>query len=198
MKDLPPPTPQHGQLLWKLGDAAPLDATIDQNSGNVQWLVPSQLSTAAYVIPVELHFQQNGTSSLVASTQLVASVQSDNVAWVMPPAPPARIKPGQSFSWTPEISPKLQPDAGLRFRLARTEHSDIALDPANGTLTWTPDVSDLGRHPVTVELVDADEKKCPRKSDSHADCASRVSAVQPARSPGTDHPVRDTTPIESL
>ena len=153
-----PPTPQHGQLLWKLGDAAPLDATIDQNSGNVQWLVPSQLSTAAYVIPVELHFQHEGNSSVIASTQLVASVQSDNVAWVMPPAPPARIKPGQSFSWTPEISPKLQPDAGLRFRLARTEHSDIALDPANGTLTWTPDVSDLGRHPVTVELVDADEK----------------------------------------
>ena len=154
----PPALPAKGQLLWKLGGEAPQQVLIDRDSGKVQWTIPETLASAAYVIPVELYFEHDGHSTLVASTNIVASVQSESPVYVFSQVGPARIKPGHQFSWTPEVSPKPDPKSGLQFRMAGKNPPDMTIDPQDGTLQWTPRFNDLGRYPVTLELINANEK----------------------------------------
>jgi hypothetical protein len=65
---------------------------------------------------------------------------------------PGGISADGVFRYTVQVE-DLDGDRNLRFRLAAGP-STMAIDPILGEVTWKPDASDVGRHPVEIQASD--------------------------------------------
>jgi len=140
-------TDPDGDPLTFSVESGPTGLAVD-DKGLVTWTpTPDQIGQADVVLALS---DGRGGRTL-QSFQICIRESDDNHAPVIVALPAAFATPG---TYASQIK-ALDSDAGqtLTYHLIEGP-SGLTLDPATGALAWSPTASDLGSHPVTIEVSD--------------------------------------------
>ncbi|MBL8819014.1 MAG: protein kinase [Planctomyces sp.] len=152
--------PTTGKLVFALGKTAPASATIQEESGQVIWDVPSTQTPLDYHLPVELYFEETGSARrLVTSTVLTVRVERGEVSYTFPELPNQRILVGQRFEAPFAVTPKPSDPESVRYEITSGSLPGMDLEVNTGRFVWTPSADDVGRHEVVVKLVSVADQK---------------------------------------
>jgi len=147
-----PQSPVQGSLMFRLGAGAPAAATIDEQTGSVEWSIPQFQTTAEYFLPVEYVLSHNGATTVIAETKFSVNVEAAMTQYSLPRTPPIRSITDQLIEVSMAATPSLPEGTGLTYRLGKDHLSGMAVHPTTGLFTWTPANDDAGRHSVVIEL----------------------------------------------
>jgi hypothetical protein len=150
----PPRTPATGELAWKLVAGAPQGVTINAQTGHIRWKIPDSQSNGAIPIPFMLIHSVDGAETVVAHSQIVASVKASSPEFQLVPPGNIRIRPGLSVAQRVEVVPPIEAESNIRFRLAGKVLDGMQIDGRKGEFRWTPNETHIGNHQLTVELHD--------------------------------------------
>lgn len=143
-----------GSLKFRAGHGAPAGVKVDEKSGQVSWEVPSGQAAADYSINVELAYDNQSISKVIASTKLVVTVEKTALRFTLPDRAQQLVDPGQEFTTTIVASPRPDATSGLIYRLGPGALPGMTLDPTTGLFAWTPPEDESGRHNVGLQLYD--------------------------------------------
>jgi len=154
----PPPKPATGSLTWKLVAGGPDKVTIDPRTGHIRWKIPESHPNGAVPIPFMLIYVADKSETVLAHSQIVASISSSTPAFQI--IPPATIysQPGKSVARRIEAVPMPSDSSDIRFRLAGKVLEGMQIDGRGGEFRWSPKESDIGTHKLNVELYDQQAK----------------------------------------
>lgn len=147
-----PQHPVQGSLVFRFGAGAPASATIDAQTGFVEWSVPKFQTAAEYILPVEFVLSHNGAATVVAKTEFRVNVEAAMPQYTLPRIPPIRSIAGQLIDVAVAATPSLPDGTGLTYRLGKDQLPGMSVHPTAGSFTWTPANDDAGRHSVVIEL----------------------------------------------
>lgn len=151
---VPPEPPAEGRLGFRAGDGTPAGVVVDENSGQVSWEIPAGQAAADYEIKVELVYVNQEISQVIASTNLIVTVETAGPRFTLPERDQQFADPGQEFTTKIVASPVPDAGSGLIYRLGPGALRGMSLDPTTGLFTWTPPEDEAGRHQVGVQLYD--------------------------------------------
>ena len=150
--------PENGQLLFETDSTAPKDLKIDPQSGAITWNVPMAQPTSRYSIPVRLVHVVDEQRDIVAETTVQVSVVMDVNMVRLPDQRqrPLIAEPETPFTVSVSVDENVAKSIELSYKLPGTAPRGLTLDSVDGTLHWTPLVSQLGRHHVDVAVYEKD------------------------------------------
>ncbi len=132
-------------------DAGPAGMSIDPVSGLISW-TPTGGQLGGHPVTVRV----TDTEGLFATTSFTVTVTE-----IIVNSAPDLQAPGNRII-APDVNFQTNlfatdPDVGdtLTFSLP-TAPAGMAVDPVSGVLTWSPGIGDLGTHPVTARVMDAE------------------------------------------
>jgi hypothetical protein len=105
------------------------------------------------IAPVEVRVSDNGSPVLRATNRFDITVREVNLGPSLNPVAGQRISVGQAWSLDLTASDPDRPLQALSFE--RVTGPAALLVAANGRITWTPAVPDVGTHPVVVRVRDS-------------------------------------------
>ncbi len=147
-----PDNPNQGRLIFRFGAGAPASATIDSQTGAVEWSIPQFQTAAEYFLPVEYVLSHNGATTVIAETRFRVNVETAMTQYSLPRIPPIRSIAEQLIEVPMASTPTLPEGTGLTYRLDKDHLPGMAVHPTTGLFTWTPVNDDAGRHSVAIEL----------------------------------------------
>ncbi|MEY3175850.1 MAG: Serine/threonine-protein kinase PknL, partial [Planctomycetota bacterium] len=154
-----PKKPATGQLTWKLVAGAPKDAAIDPGTGHIRWKIPEAQPEGAVPIPFMLLHRVDQSETVIAHSQIVASIRLSTPQFQLIPPKLIRIRPGQSVAQKIVAVPDLPANSGVVFRFAGKVLEGMQLDGTSGEFRWTPTETQPGTHKLTIELHDQQANK---------------------------------------
>ncbi|MFM7058100.1 MAG: serine/threonine-protein kinase [Planctomycetota bacterium] len=154
----PPAQPATGKLAWKLVAGAPPGVTINSSTGHIRWEIPDSHSNGAVPIPFMLIHSVDGSETVIAHSQIVASIKAASPEFQIVPPKSIRTLPGRSVAQRIEAVPMPADESNIRFRLAGKVLDGMQIDGRGGEFRWTPNESHIGTHQLTVELHDQQTK----------------------------------------
>lgn len=137
-------------IEYSLGTGAPDGATLDAETGEFFWLLPG--SQASGRLTLQLLATRDGKVEAerdvfidVKATRLMAKiVEFENQ--------PAMV--GQVWTYSLQLFGQKVGDVPTEFKLVGNPPDGLTLDATTGVLTWTPKVSQVGRQPLSIQLID--------------------------------------------
>ncbi|MFK7819065.1 MAG: protein kinase [Planctomycetaceae bacterium] len=159
-------------IEYKLGDGAPEGATLDAESGEFYWLPPADQESGR----ITLQLLATREEQLEAESVVFIDVRAPSVKAEIIEFENENITAGQI--WTRKLSLfGLNTDnAKVEFKLAGNPPSGLSLDDQTGVFSWTPSNQQVGRQPISVQLVDP-------KDDRIVDTATCSVLVLPGEVP---------------
>jgi len=142
--DLTADDPDGDALQWTLLEG-PEGLSLDPVSSQMDWLTTTQ-DTGTYPIRIRVEDGQGG-----ADEQSFNLVVSHEVPVITSQAPPV-ARAGALYIYDVGA---VDPDPAATFTFALTQAPPgMAVETVTGRIAWTPEVSQLGTHTVTVQLTD--------------------------------------------
>ncbi len=147
------------KFRFQLGQGAPAAVKINQDSGEIRWDIAKEQASAAYDIPIELVYQANDKTTVVASMMLVANVNAGRPKYSFPAREPIVVLPDERVTLRVQATPEPDTKSGLQYRLTSGQLPGMTLDSETGEFSWTPSAEEVGRNIVAVELYDVTSSK---------------------------------------
>jgi RHS repeat-associated protein len=134
-----------GDVLTYLLDNGPSGMTINAATGLLQWL-----PTTSGAFPVIVRVRD--LAGAIVTQSFTIAVQNLNRGPQITSTPSLSGNANSTFSYSPTA---IDPDAGdlLSWTLL-SGPTGLLLNPANGLVLWTPSASQVGVHPITIEVRD--------------------------------------------
>ncbi|HYV35072.1 MAG TPA: glycoside hydrolase domain-containing protein [Gemmataceae bacterium] len=144
--------PNNDQVSFSLDPGAPPGISIDPFTGVFNWQVPQNQAAADYSVTVRA--TDNGTGALSAARTFTIHVLSLNKPPLLGFIADHTIDVGQTVSFSAAAT---DPDGDtLTYSLDPGAPAAAAINPQQGTFTWTPGVNQgPGDYPVTVRVSDS-------------------------------------------
>jgi len=138
-------------LTFRLGAGAPAGAALAATTGAFTWTPTPPQGGTTHDITVEV--VDDGTPALTASRSFKVAVGVSNEAPVLPPIVNQTIAEGSTLTLAVTAS---DPNNNLlTYALGAGAPSGMTVDPATGTIRWTPEESQgPGSYSITVEATD--------------------------------------------
>jgi hypothetical protein len=141
------------RLTFSLGADAPRGATIDPNTGRVQWITSEAHGPSVNVFTVRV--TDDGTPRLFAETQVTVNVLEVNSPPAITPIPDRTINEGSLLVVDPQATDTDLPVQKLTWSLAPGTPSAASIDRNTGRITWKPGETEGGAvYPFTVVVKD--------------------------------------------
>ncbi len=137
--------PDAGDALTFLLDGAPPGMTVHASTGLIQWT-----PTATGAFPVVLRVRD--LAGETAAQTFTVAVANLNRGPQITSVPPDSATAEATYSYTATAT---DPDAGdtISWMLVQAP-AGMTLNPATGVILWTPALSQVGVHPLTIEVRD--------------------------------------------
>ncbi len=132
-------------VLTYLLDNGPSGMTLNSSTGLIQWT-----PTAQGAFPVVLRVRD--LSGATATQSFTINTQNLNRGPAFTSIPPTSANAGSTYNYIPTAT---DPDAGdtIAFALLSAP-TGMTLNPTTGVILWTPNPSQVGSHPVSIEARD--------------------------------------------
>ncbi len=134
-----------GDILTYLLDNGPSGMTLNSTTGLIQWT-----PTAQGAFPVVLRVRD--LSGATATQSFTINTQNLNRGPAFTSIPPTTANANSTYNYIPAAT---DPDAGdtIAFALLSAP-TGMTLNPTTGVILWTPNTSQVGAHPISIEARD--------------------------------------------
>lgn len=137
-------------VTYALGPNSPESATLDPNSGEFYWVPPRDQQPGR----VAIRLLAKRKEKVEAEREVLIDVRAMPLAARIVEFQDEPVLVGRKWTYQLRLFGQDFADADAEFRLGGHPPEGLELDEATGVLTWTPSESQIGRHPINVELVD--------------------------------------------
>jgi RHS repeat-associated protein len=142
-------TDPDGDALSYTLTTGPQGMIVDGATGRVQW-TPAPDQAGNHPVVVRVADGRGGWAEQVYTVEAAASRANRPPVFVSQPAGAAQV--GQTYRYDADAT---DPDNDpLTYSLATGAPLGMAIDPASGLITWTPDASQMGDTNITVSVAD--------------------------------------------
>ena len=149
----------NGKVRFDLGEAAPVDMSLDSETGKLTWQVPLSQSTGPYTVPVTLHHVADDQELLLSETLLTVNVDYGISSVKFRELRPAELDVDKKHQAAIGLSKELSSRFDLRYRVEGDAPAGLTLDEKTGDISWTPRAEHIGRHAILVTVSREGEAK---------------------------------------
>lgn len=147
---------KEASLFYRLVNSPSPSIGIDEDTGEITWLIPTFQPIAPLTLKVEAVEDFKGTETVIGSRDVVinVAVNPSVVSMRMPGQEELLLNSGQPFSTSVAVDSDLHDSVSLVYRMKRSSGEGASLDSDTGLLSWTPGRDDIGRHNLKVSVFD--------------------------------------------
>ena len=137
-------------VKYFLGAGSPEAATLDAETGEFYWVPPRDQSSGRLTLKVQakrgekVESERDVLIDILAAQLMAKIIEFEN----------KELKAGTPWTYSLELFGQDTKDVAAEFRLIGNPPEGLKLDQKTGALTWTPLLSQVGRHPLSLQLID--------------------------------------------